>query len=208
MALFSGFFTPPKHEQLMPLAALFQACELVDQLANSGRVDALPFQACLKSLLVQNATTDTEIYGANTDLELGFATLKMLLDASANAQIKPSLTYVIGVLQLERRLMKQAAIREQVAKGIKRTSQQAELFGIDSDALVDNVASLYLDTLSTFNYRIQVKGNPDHLQQQGVASRIRCMLFSGVRNAVLWRQRGGRRHHLLSQRKALLHLID
>jgi high frequency lysogenization protein len=52
--------------------------------------------------------------------------------------------------------------------------------------------------------RIQVKGNAIYLQQPNVAERIRCLLFSAIRSAVLWRQLGGRKYHLLFYRKALI----
>jgi high frequency lysogenization protein len=51
-------------------------------------------------------------------------------------------------------------------------------------------------------------GSAVYLQQAGVAARIRCMLFAAIRNAFLWRQLGGKRRHLLIQRKDFLKVID
>ena len=51
-------------------------------------------------------------------------------------------------------------------------------------------------------------GSAVYLQQSAVAARIRCMLFSAIRNAFLWRQLGGKRRHLLLQRKAFLEVIN
>ncbi|WP_156501040.1 DUF489 family protein, partial [Alcanivorax sp. HI0044] len=64
------------------------------------------------------------------------------------------------------------------------------------------------DTLGTFRFRIQVKGDPAHLQDDDKAARIRALFLAGVRAAFLWHQLGGRRWHLLFHRKRLLSLIE
>jgi high frequency lysogenization protein len=41
------------------------------------------------------------------------------------------------------------------------------------------------------------------LQNENLAAKIRVLLFAGVRAAVLWQQCGGKRWHLLFQRKRI-----
>jgi high frequency lysogenization protein len=55
--------------------------------------------------------------------------------------------------------------------------------------------------------RIQVSGNPAYLQQSGIAQRVRCLLFAGIRSAFLWHQVGGKRSHLLLRRDSLLAVL-
>jgi high frequency lysogenization protein len=43
----------------------------------------------------------------------------------------------------------------------------------------------------------------NHLKNDHTACRIRAVLFAGVRAAVLWRQVGGKRWHLLFHRKRI-----
>ncbi|MGK0404322.1 DUF489 family protein, partial [Alcanivorax borkumensis] len=49
---------------------------------------------------------------------------------------------------------------------------------------------------------------PAHLQDDNKAARIRALFLAGVRAAFLWHQLGGRRWHLLFQRKRLISVIE
>ena len=55
--------------------------------------------------------------------------------------------------------------------------------------------------------RIQVSGSGMYLQQPAIAQRIRCLLFAAIRSAFLWQQLGGKRSHLMLQRKAMAKLL-
>jgi len=70
-------------------------------------------------------------------------------------------------------------------------------------SVVANLAGLYQETLSTFKFRIQVGGDPRLLQNTENAAKIRALLLAGIRAAMLWRQVGGRRWHLLFFRSRL-----
>jgi high frequency lysogenization protein len=93
---------------------------------------------------------------------------------------------------------------ETVASGIDNANRQAQHFSTIHDNVFANLASLYQQSISKLRLRIQVKGNAIYLQQPNVAERIRCLLFSAVRSAVLWRQLGGKKYHLVLYRKALI----
>ncbi|MFC6673156.1 DUF489 family protein [Marinobacterium aestuariivivens] len=58
-------------------------------------------------------------------------------------------------------------------------------------SIVANIASLYQETISTFSFRINVGGDPRHLQNAENAAKIRALLLAGIRAAMLWRQVGG-----------------
>ena len=49
-----------------------------------------------------------------------------------------------------------------------------------------------------------VSGDPEHLNDNTVASTIRAALLGGLRSVVLWRQCGGTRPSLLLQRTRYL----
>ncbi|MEX1057503.1 MAG: DUF489 family protein, partial [Natronospirillum sp.] len=72
------------------------------------------------------------------------------------------------------------------------------------DAVIGSLARNYQETLSQLNFRIQVSGNPNYLNQQRHADQIRMLLLFGVRSALLWRQLGGRRWQMLLSRRRLL----
>ena len=72
------------------------------------------------------------------------------------------------------------------------------------DNVVSNIADIYSDTISTFQYRIQVTGNYNYLQQNRVANQVRALLLTAIRSAILWRQLGGSRWQFLFYRKPML----
>lgn len=87
---------------------------------------------------------------------------------------------------------------------LKKTMGNLDHFELTHERIIASLAHIYEDTLSTFRYRIQVTGNRLYLENPTNVNRIRALLLSGVRSAMLWRQVGGKRWHLLTQRKALL----
>ncbi len=199
-------FSGPTHEQAVTLAAVFQACHLVDQLANTGGANNQQTEVCLSALLNQHPTSVTDLYGSEQALETGIEAMTTLLAKHQGTALYTSntLIYALSVLTLERQLFDRPVMLKAIAEGIDNANRQAEHFSVTHSNVIANVASLYQQTLSTLQRRIQVKGNAIYLQQPGVAERIRCLLFAAVRSAYLWRQLGGKRYHLLFWRGALI----
>ena len=75
-------------------------------------------------------------------------------------------------------------------------------------SVVAKLAELYVDTMGTFNYRIQVKGDPRYLQQEDIASKVRASFLAGVRAAMLWRQLGGSRLQFLLGKRAIINDLN
>lgn len=205
-------FSKPTDDQVLALAAIFQACHLVDCLANSGEASSRDTEQCMKALLNQSPGSLEDLYGGRQNLETGIEAIRALLGEQNRGNINSAssmfssttVTYVISVLSIERLLQKQPAMLEAVGSGIENAVRQAEHFSVVHDNVVANLASLYQETISRLRQRIQIKGNGVFLQQPKVAERIRCLLFSAIRSAVLWRQLGGKKHHLLFYRQAIL----
>ena len=204
-------FSKPTDDQVTALAAIFQACHLVDCLANSGEASIGDTEQCIKALLNQNPDSLEDLYGGRQNLQTGIDTMQALLgerrpDAHVGvSKFSPTtVTYVISVLSIERLLQKKPAMLEAVGSGIENAARQAEHFSIVHDNVIANLASLYQETISRLRQRIQIKGKGVYLQQPKVAERIRCLLFSAIRSSVLWRQLGGKKYHLLFNRQAIL----
>jgi high frequency lysogenization protein len=79
--------------------------------------------------------------------------------------------------------------------------RQADHFHTTHESVIGNLADTYKQTLSTLSFRIKVAGNPQILQNNYNANKVRALLLAGIRAAILWRQVGGRRWHLLFNRK-------
>ena len=202
-------FAKPTHDQAMALAAVFQACYLVDQLANTGEASTAEMEVCIGALLNQNPESLADLFGSEQNLEAGVDAMTVLLGEHKDSELFRATTLVstIAVLSIERQLNSRPVMLQNIAVGIDNATRQAEHFSVIHDNVFANIAALYQQTISTLSQRIQVKGNPIYLQQPGVAERIRCLLFAAVRSAFLWRQLGGKRYHLVVYRQALIQAL-
>ncbi len=202
-------FAKPTHDQAMALAAVFQACHLVDQLANTGEASNEQVKVCISALLNQDPESIEDLYGSEYNLATGVDALTLLLGEHKGSEQFSGVTlvYALSILSIERQLDSRPVMLKNIAEGIDNATRQAQHFSIIHDNVFANIASLYQQTISTLRQRIQVKGNPIYLQQPGIAERIRCLLFAAVRSAFLWRQLGGKRYHLVVYRKPLIRAL-
>jgi high frequency lysogenization protein len=69
---------------------------------------------------------------------------------------------------------------------------------------MSNLASIYTDVVSPVTRKIQVAGDPEILKRTDTQHQVRAVLLAGVRAAVLWRQLGGKRRHILFSRQQIL----
>lgn len=202
-------FAKPTHDQAMALAAVFQACHLVDQLANTGEASNEQVKVCISALLNQDPESIEDLYGSEYNLATGVDALTLLLGEHKGSEQFSGVTlvYALSILSIERQLDSRPVMLKNIAEGIDNATRQAQHFSVIHDNVFANIASLYQQTISTLRQRIQVKGNPIYLQQPGIAERIRCLLFAAVRSAFLWRQLGGKRYHLVVYRKPLIRAL-
>lgn len=190
----------------MALAGTFQACSLVDSYARLGTAPADQMDTAVYSLLQQNPSSTEAVYGGLEKLEQGFATMERLLERPKDPHNTTVLRYVLGVLYIAKKISANPQLLDRIGGGIANAGRQAELFSLTHANVIANIADLYQNTISTLRFRIQVNGVAEHLQQPHIASRIRCLLFSAVRSAVLWHQLKGNRFQLIFGRAALLDL--
>lgn len=195
----------PIQEQLTALAGVFQAAALVNKLAHTGQISDAALAYMLNTLLVRNPENTLDVYGGD-DLGLreGYQLLQAVLERNTDNLPRESLRYVVSMLSLEKQFSGRDDLLEIAALRLPKIAQQVELYGMSSDNIAASFGSLYQDTVSTFKQRIQVHGDMRFLQQETTAAKVRALLFAGIRSARLWRQLGGRRWHLLLNRRALL----
>jgi len=204
-------FSKPTKQQALALAAVFQASNQVYMLAYNGVSDKEKMSFAMSTLLNQDPDSLDQLYGPIENLEDGLDSMKMFLENANNVsepKYKEVISYVMSSIHLASKLSNDNQLLTKIEDGIDNARQQADHFSITHDNVYSNVGSLYQDTISNMRLRIQVMGSAVYLQQSAVAARIRCMLFAAIRNAFLWRQFGGKRRHLLLQRKAFLNVIN
>lgn len=197
-----------RRDQTIALAAVFQAAQLVQQLASTGNLDQDDLATCLQSLFAIDVETAEDAYGGAHKLQRGLRSLIEQFGSReplAHAPRDMNITkYVAGVLVLERRLMKNPAMLKQIREGLERAQHQLKHFSLTHDNVLAGLAHLYTQTISTLKPRIMVQGEHLHLSNESTANRIRALLLSAIRAAVLWRQCGGSRWQLFFSRRAIV----
>ncbi|WP_018231653.1 high frequency lysogenization protein HflD [Thioalkalivibrio thiocyanodenitrificans] len=194
-----------QRNRVIALAALFQAVSLVKDLAWHGRCDADEFRTMVGSLFSFEATGIDGIYGNVHRLRRGMELVASQLQAGGRGGEMELTRYAVGLLFLERKLMKQPEMVNRLREGIQSAERQRDYFDDPTHpSVVSALAQTYQDTISELGPRILVQGEQAHLSNEDNAARIRTLLLAGIRAAVLWRQAGGSRWRLLFSRSGLL----
>ncbi|OUR72189.1 lysogenization regulator HflD [Methylophaga sp. 41_12_T18] len=193
------------HDRIIALAALMQSVMLVRQIAETGKVDEAEFSTLLQSLLQTDASTTEDVYGDISQLKAGIEQLNHQLSKNKDKKDVALLRYIISLMHLERQLNKRPAMMDLISREIEQVPQQIDYFGdINSPQVIARLADIYHRTISELTPRIQVQGEPSFLQQADNVNRIRALLLAGIRAAILWRQKGGKRWQFLFQSGKML----
>lgn len=194
-----------ERDRIIALAALMQSVTLVQQLSETGQVNQADFETLLNSLLATDAESTEAVYGDLEHLKTGMKQLNKQLSKGKNNKDVKLLRYTINLLHLERQLAKRPAMMHLISREIDQIPQQIEYFDdINSPQVIARLADTYHRTISELTPRIQVQGDPSFLQQAENVNRIRTLLLCGIRAAILWRQKGGRRWQFVFQSNKIL----
>jgi high frequency lysogenization protein len=198
-------------DQTITFAAICQVAYQVQQVSRTGQITDEDFGVLLQSIIETSPENTLAVYGGDLDnIQKGLELLIGHLgnDDSSNSSKKPKdpeLTrYIISLINLERRLAKQPQQLNALGERINATERQLEHYGLTSDTLTASFASIYSDIISPLGHKIQVTGEPSILKQNVNQYKIRALLLAGIRAAVLWRQVGGKRRHILFSRKKIV----
>lgn len=194
-----------KMRQCLALSGVAQSAYLVKQLDQHGMVGQDKLNTMIRSLFITNPGTTEEVYGSVSRLNLGMQVLQEIVRNEEGSLKSPDvLRYFLGILHLERKL---AAKKGMLAELGQRLDNMQQLSLDDPDLanpdLIHQLSGLYKETLSTLPFRIQVTGEANFLKNEELADKIRAVLLTGIRSAVLWYQSEGRRWHLLIGRKKI-----
>jgi high frequency lysogenization protein len=193
------------HDQTLALAGVFQATNLVQQIAHTGRCSETSLETCVRSLFATSPDATLDVYGGDlTNLREGLVTLSSALSQQSKQPDIEALRYALNLIHLESKLNKHPDMLDVIGSRIEQARHTASHFGYVHSNLISNLASVYSDTISTFPLRIQVSGDPAILQRDESAQKVRALLLAGIRSAVLWRQCGGRRWQLVFTRKKMI----
>lgn len=189
--------------QCWALAGITQAVTCVQATASGKSLDEGAVLSLYKALLAQNSAS-VEALAELGDFSLGLSTAAKMLHQPNEEAIR-TMRYVLNLLDATSLLRKQDQAVARLAKGVAALDADAiHRPDFDSyDLPWSKLAEIYVDTLGTLNQRVQVRGDQTILQRPEVVSKIRGLLLMGVRFAWLWHQLGGRRWHLLVNRRRM-----
>ncbi|MFT5716988.1 MAG: high frequency lysogenization protein [Oleiphilaceae bacterium] len=190
-------------EQVIALAGLFQAMDAIESIAQQGRCDEQVLETALSSLFVGNPENTLDVYGDLARLKPGLVKVQELLNKSNKDKRLNAVRYALAIIHLESKLNKQKDMLSTIGQRLERAESQVKHFSLLHENVLESIAAIYLDTISTFQLRVQISGEERLLTMSQNVARIRSLLLTGIRAATLWRQVGGRRWHFIFKRSEL-----
>ncbi|MBT3013763.1 MAG: high frequency lysogenization protein HflD [Candidatus Thiodiazotropha sp. (ex Lucina aurantia)] len=187
-------------DRAIALSGIYQAANLVQQVARRGLVDADSIAANIHSLFQIDAESVQDVYGGLEGIAPGLRLTYRQLSGE-EARDDELTRYLLGLIQLERKLSRHLDRLERIKHGITTIAQRLAHFPATHSNILGALAEIYADNISQLSPRIMVSGEPVYLQNNDNVNKIRALLLSGIRAATLWRQTGGRRRQLLFVRK-------
>ncbi len=188
-------------DKTIALAGIFQSASLVTQIASKGIVDSHDLETAVRSTLNMNPSSTAAVYNGVDNLRTGFHTLCSHLGEGAFQRDANTARYVISLLHLSRKLLKNDAMLATISQRLERVQEQVDMFGVTHDNTLANLASIYSETISTLSPKVIVTGEDSYLTSPGNADKIRAILLSGIRSGILWLQVGGSRWQIVLKRR-------
>ncbi|KJR21670.1 lysogenization regulator HflD [Vibrio navarrensis] len=190
------------YDRTIAFAGMCQAVALVQEVAKNGHCDQDAFATSMKAIVNTNPANTLDVFGHEQSLKLGLECLVKGIDSTPSGN--EITRYLISLMALERKLVRRNDAMAQLGDRIQMLQRQTEHYDLLEEQMISNLASVYLDVVSPIGPRIQVNGTPSVLRQTANQHKVRALLLSGIRCAVLWRQVGGKRRHLIFGRKKMI----
>ncbi|WP_316368497.1 high frequency lysogenization protein HflD [Candidatus Thiodiazotropha sp. CDECU1] len=187
-------------DRAIALSGIYQASSLVQQVARRGLVNADSIAANIHSLFQIDADSVVDVYGGLKGIEPGLRLTYRQLSGEETRDDELT-RYLLGIIQLERKLSRHLDRLEQIKHGLTTIAQRLVHFPATHSNILGALAEIYADNISQLSPRIMVSGEPVYLQNSDNVNKIRALLLSGIRAATLWRQTGGKRRQLLFVRR-------
>ena len=195
-----------KRDQVIAIAGVFQAASLVHQIANKGMANSAIIESSIESLFRFDAETAEAVFGNLAGVGTGLRVLDKQISAFKNERNLEITQYAISMIALEKKLSANPEMLEKVTKGLNDIQGSLDFFSLMHENIFAKIGALYKETISTLQPKIVVQGERLHLDNDSNANKVRSLLFAGIRAAVLWRQCGGSRWHILFGRKKYINV--
>ncbi len=218
----------PEQHQVLALAAIFQATQLVHLIATSGSHSLVGYSPAYATTLLQAAMNIRAQNNPNPDsmaffhsiknLRLGLHALEQSLTTPYNAQAKQNypklklkshrhaLKYAMALISLSSKVYRNSNYQQQIDKAQRQILKQLAFFdySYQHPAIINAFAQLYSDTASQLKPKVMVQGAIQSFQDPQQVATIRALLFSGLQAAHYWREQGGRPWKLIFSKNKIL----
>lgn len=204
-------------DETIALAALFQACSLIQKVARYGSFDANDASSIIRGIIITNPKVIEDIYDPK-NLNTGFRQLLACIGGSndkTESVLEISKT-AFRLIALEQALEKNTAIFDTLGNKIDmlrvdilnkcQDYETQEPSNIIDMQYISMYAKIYQEIISPNFPRLIIFGEEAYLRQVENQEKIRALLLSAIRSIVLWRQVGGRRLMFLFRRKAIIEM--
>lgn len=192
-------------KRVLPLAGLIQAIHLVTGAAKNGMVAQDSMDKSIEPIFIQNPDSISDVYAGTQNITLGLNLLKEMLTDFRADDHGDVVRYSLAVIGLERAISKQPEKLAALGQEIERIDA---LRSNPDTEVIKELADVYEKIIGTIEPRIKISGHRGHLQNIANIQRIRALLLSGIRSAVLWHQVGGRRWQLAFNRGKYKAAVD
>jgi len=193
-----------QEDKTIALAGVFQAAQLVRDIAWQGKSNQIALESSLESLLNFDTPDVVSVFGNITGVIQGLRTIENQLDNSTKKRDTEVTRYAITLIHLQRKLEKDPEMLDTISQRLEDVKSHLNYFDLSHSNTIAKIAEIYKTTISTMQPKIIVEGEQAYLSNNDNADKIRALLLAGIRAAVLWRQTGGSRLHLLFSRKKYL----
>lgn len=177
-------------DRIIALAALLQAVEQVQLMANQGQAQTDPLATCINSLFAFDAADAESVYGNRHQLKPGLKRLSAQL-LGEGGRDNAITRIALNLLHLERQFQRRPAAMAEVHERLQRIRAESGAQPVTHPDTLAALGRLYAESVSPLGPKIMVQGNPVYLAQAQVVAEVRAALLAALRAAVLWRQSGG-----------------
>jgi high frequency lysogenization protein len=178
------------------LAGMLQAVALVRELTQTGKNDPAAFEASINSIFRMEAKTASDVFGGLAGVKTGLEKILFTFDATQMTDRLQN-RYLLSLIHLQKKLSRSPKTLQALMKRLQQTQKQVNYFSVTHSVVISNLADIYLNTISTFRFRIVILGTHRVLQVKENMEKVRALLLAGVRAAVLWKQMGGSRLQII-----------
>ncbi|PCI03480.1 MAG: hypothetical protein COB79_00895 [Zetaproteobacteria bacterium] len=188
-------------QRALALAALTQVTSLIENIAHEGKLEHQRFACCMDAFFDPTYLGERSFYA-------GAIQAKRILQGQDIAHAKTILTHSAALITLEKKLAKQPQALQHIEQSLARVEKQIQYFNDPYHGnIIAAIAHLYGETVSQMTPQLIVRGKPEHLTPAN-KEKIRCLLFSGIRAAWIWRINGGNTLRLVFGRKTLIRELE